>query len=298
MKIVVTGSLGNVGKPLVAQLVQMGYEVIVVSRSDKNKEEIANMGATAAIGSVKDIAFMKTVFRGADAAYCMIPPDYSDPDQIGHYSSVARSYAEAIPGSGIKKIVHLSSWGADLDKGTGFILGSYHAENILNTIPDISITHLRAGFLYYNLFGFVDMIKQTGNIVSNYGGDDKIVMTAPADIATAAAEELTHIDKDETRIKVRYIASDDRTGNEAAKILGAAIGKPDLQWIAISDEEMEKSMIQKGVPQHTIDNAIALNRSIHNGNMRGNYDKVGAYPTGKIKLKDFAKEFAAVYNKS
>lgn len=295
MKIVITGSLGNVGRPLVEELVQKGNTVIVISRNSGTGKEIERMGAIAAIGSLKDVSFLKTVFKGADTVFCMIPPDYADPDQVSHYRSIAESYAKAVSGSGIKKIVHLSSWGADLDKGTGFILGSYFAENILNRIPDIVITHLRAGFIYYNLFGFIDMIKRTGMMASVYGGNDKIVMVAPADIATAAAEELTRIDKG---IQIRYVAGDDRSANEVAHALGNTIGKPGMQWKTLTREEMKENMEQNGIPLHTVENSIALAESIHNGNLRKDYDRIGAYPTGKIKIEDFAKEFASGYNKS
>lgn len=294
MKIVVTGSLGNIGRPLVEELVQQGHSVTAISRNAGSRAKIENMGAIAGIGSVKDTSFLKEVFKEADTAFCMIPPDYTVPDQVKYYEDIAKSYAEAIPGSGIRKIVHLSSWGANLNKGTGFILGSHHAEKILNDIPNISITHLRAGFIYYNLFGFTDMIKQRGIMASVYGGNDKIVMVAPVDIAAAAAEELILIDNG----KVRYIAGDDRTADEVAMVLGKSIGRPDLRWQILTGDEMKREMEQNGVPEYITKNAVALGESIHNGNLRKDYDKTGAYPTGKIKIEEFAEEFASVYIKS
>lgn len=141
MKIVVTGALGNVGRPLIEELVKKGHSVTGIIRDPNKQEDLRLLGAKVAVGSVKDPLFLKIVFRGVDAIFCMIPPDYTTPDQIGHYKDVADSYATAIIDAGIKKIVHLSSWGADLDKGTGYILGSHNTENILNTIPNISITH-------------------------------------------------------------------------------------------------------------------------------------------------------------
>lgn len=295
MKIVVTGALGNVGKPLIEELVKKGHSVTGIIRDPNKQEDLRLLGAKVAVGSVKDPLFLKIVFRGVDAIFCMIPPDYTTPDQIGHYKDVADSYATAIIDAGIKKIVHLSSWGADLDKGTGYILGSHNTENILNTIPNISITHLRAGFMYYNLFGFINMIKYSGFIASNYGGDDKIVMVAPSDIAAVAARELTDITIGN---KICYVASDDRKANEVAEVLGKAIGKPGLQWKILSIEEMSRKLEQNGVPKHAIENIIALNESIHNGNMRKDYDKIKAKPVGKIKIEEFAQDFASTYNKS
>lgn len=69
------------------------------------------------------------------------------------------------------------------------------------------------------------MIKGLGFIGANYGGDDKIAMVHPRDIAAAASE----IETPATGSKMRYVASDEHTANEAAHILGVAIGKPDLK---------------------------------------------------------------------
>ena len=120
----------------------------------------------------------------------MVPPNFSETDQIRYYRRIGDSYANAIKRSGVKRIVHLSSYGAHLDKGTGFILGSHNVENILSELSGISIIHLRPAFFYYNLFSFIDMIKDMGLMGSNFGGDDKMVMVHPSDIAVAASEEL------------------------------------------------------------------------------------------------------------
>lgn len=163
---------------------------MISSNADKQKE-IETLGAKAAIGSVLDGGFLQIAFRGADAVYCMIPPNFAAPDSRAYYQSIGRSYADAIQAAGVKRVVHLSSWGAHLPEGTGFITGSHDVEQILNELQGVKVTHLRPGSFYYNLYNFINMIKNTGFIGSNYGGEDKVMIAAPADIADAAAEELT-----------------------------------------------------------------------------------------------------------
>jgi len=75
MKVIVTGSLGNISKPLTKELVQKGHAVIVISSRRENQKDIEALGATAAIGSLEDVGFLTANFTGADAAYCMIPPN-------------------------------------------------------------------------------------------------------------------------------------------------------------------------------------------------------------------------------
>lgn len=292
MKVVVTGSLGNISKPLAAELVQKGHTVTVISTNPEKQKDIEALGASAAIGSLEDPGFLISAFAGADAVYCMVPPNFEAADSIAHYSAIGSSYVQAIKKSGVKRVVNLSSYGADLDQGTGFILGAHHVEKMLNELEGVNLIHLRPCFFYYNLYHFAGMIKEAGFIGTNYGGDDKLVMVAPQDIATAAFEELT---SSAIGNLVRYIASDDRTASEVARVLGAAIGKPDLKWVTFTDEQTQAAIEQNGIPAHNAALWVELGASIHSGKLRGDYDLHKPAHMGKTRLEEFAKEFAAAF---
>jgi uncharacterized protein YbjT (DUF2867 family) len=294
MKIIVTGSLGNIGRPLAAELIAKGHNVTVISSNIEKQKDIEAMGAIAAIGSLEHTAFLAATFAGADALFAMEPPNYTAADTRAAYRAIGENYAGVIPQSGIKRVVHLSSYGAHLDKGTGFILGVHDVEGILNKLQGVAITHLRPAFFYYNLYNFVSMIKQAGFIGTNYGGDDKLVMVAPSDIAVAAAEELI-TPTATTGNNVRYVASDDVTGHEAARILGEAIGKPDLKWVTFTDQQTQATMEQNGVPANIAAQYVELGTAIHNGTLREDYDLHQPTVMGKVKLVDFAKEFARTF---
>ncbi|NEU74467.1 NAD(P)H-binding protein [Hassallia byssoidea VB512170] len=294
MKVIVTGSLGNIGKPLAKELVEKGHTVTVISSKPEKQKDIEALGATAAIGSLSDVDFLVSTFTGADAVFAMVPPNFTVPDHREYYRRIGSNYAQAIQQSGVKRVVHLSSWGAHLDKGTGFIVGSHDVEGILNELRDVAITHLRAGYIYYNLYNYVDMIKGLGFIGANYGGDGKIAMVAPIDIAAVATEELA---TPATGKQVRYVASDEHTANETAHILGTAIGKPDLKWVIFTDEQMQDGMENKGVSAHIVANFVELGASIHSGALRQDYDLHKPIAMGKVKLEDFASEFAAAFKK-
>ncbi|CAN5536675.1 hypothetical protein BH09BAC6_BH09BAC6_17420 [soil metagenome] len=107
-----------------------------------------------------------------------------------------------------------------------------------------------------------------GVIAANYGAADKLVWVSPVDIATAVAEEL------ETPLagkKVRYVASEELTGNEIAGILGAAIEKPDLKWIIISDEQMQSGLAAAGMGPQITAGLVQMNASMHSGELFGDY---------------------------
>ena len=292
MKIIVTGSLGNISKPLALQLIAQGHEVTIISSKADKQQEIENLGAKAAIGSVTDAEFLKTTFAGADSVYGMTPPNFGASDMIGYYTDVASAHALAAKTAGVKNIVYLSSYGADLEKGTGIIVGSHEAEGILNALEGGAVTCLRPGYFYYNLYHFMDMIKEQGMIGTNFGGNDKLVMVSPLDIAAAAAEELTAANP---QSKVRYIASDEYTCNEVAKLIGQAIGKPDLKWLTFTDDQVKNMMLEHGRPPVITDLLVELGAAIHTGLLRSDYEKHKPV-LGKIKLPTFIKEYAAAYH--
>lgn len=293
MKIIVTGSLGHISLPLTKQLVQNGHSVTVItSKSDKQKD-IEALGAIAAIGSIEDVDFLTKTFADADAVYCMTPPNFYEADQVAYYTRIANSYAKAITNAAVKRVVYLSSYGAHLEKGTGFIVGSHRGENILNELQGVNVTHVRPGFFYYNLLNFIPMIKVANIIGANYGGNDVLAMVAPEDIAVAVAEELAASASN----KIRYVASDERSCNEVAGILGKAIDKPELPWLTFTDEQMHKGLEDNGVPAHIAANLVELGAASHSGILKEDFDKHKPV-FGKVKIENFAQEFAAAFSKS
>ena len=58
MKITITGSLGNISKPLAIELVLKGHQVMVISSKAERQKEIEAIGAKAAIVSIQDAGFL------------------------------------------------------------------------------------------------------------------------------------------------------------------------------------------------------------------------------------------------
>jgi uncharacterized protein YbjT (DUF2867 family) len=298
MKIIVTGSLGHISKSLTKELVQKGHKVTVVSSKAERKKDIEALGAEAAIGTMEDVDFLSATFKGADVVYIMEALGFNSffdqnlniRDAI---SKIANNYKQAIQQSGVKRVIHLSSIGAHTDKGNGILAFHYDAENILRQLPnDVSVKFMRPVGFYYNMFAFIQTIKTQNMIVSNYGGDDKEPWVSPLDIAAVVAEE---IEKPFAGREIRYIASDEVSPNEVAKILGETIGKSDLKWLAVSDEQLLNGLLSAGMNPQTAKGFMEMNASRRGGILYEDYYRNKPI-LGKVKLTDFAKEFATVYH--
>lgn len=297
MKIVVTGSLGHISKKLTEALIEKDHDVTVISSKPERQKEIEALGTKAAIGTVEDVNFLTETFKGADAVYTMVPPgNYTDRnlDVMAQIRQTGHIYKQAIEQSGVKRVVQLSSIGAHMNEGNGILRVYYVLEGILNALPsDISITFMRPVGFYYNLFGFINSIKTQGVIATNYGGDTKKPWVSTIDIAAAVAEEITI--RQPTSRKIRYVASEEISSNEIAHILGTAIGKPDLKWVVIPDEHLLKGMIDAGFNPEIAAGLVEMNASGQTGVLYEDYYRNRPVP-GKVKMTDFAKEFARVYH--
>jgi NAD(P)H dehydrogenase (quinone) len=305
MKIIVTGSLGNISQPLTATLIAQGHQVTVISSDAKKQIAIKALGAAAAIGSIADVHFLTNTFKGANAVYAMIPLSFTAPDLGAYMHRMAQNYAEALKEADIKRIVVMSGWAADLVKGE-------NVEHVFNDL-DASITIMRPGSFYTNFYQSMDLIKgkgfigkfltlrysglwalltgKTGLLMGNYGGDDRIVFVSPKDIADTVAEELLLQPKETT---IRYVGSEELTCNEAAKIIGSAVGKPWLKWVLLSDKEMLQGLKMAKLPEKLAETLVEMQAAMHSGKTLENFHQ-NKPKMGKVKLADFAKEFAAVY---
>lgn len=297
MKITITGSLGHIGKPLTQELVQKGYTVTVISSNPEKQKDIEAIGAISAIGSLEDVDFITSSFAGADVVYCMVPPgNYFDHslDLLGYYRKLGNNYAKAIKQTGVKSVVNLSSIGGHLDKGNGILLGAHHVENILKELSsDVAITHIRPTEFYYNLLPQVHSAKNNGFIASNIGNEVVNSWVSPTDIASAIAAEITI---PLTGRKVRYVASEELTYNELASVLGEAIGKPDLKWVKLTDEQMLDGLIAVGMQPKIAAGLTEMYAAVNSGLLYEDYNLHKPIIMGKVKAKDFAKDFATGYN--
>jgi uncharacterized protein YbjT (DUF2867 family) len=171
----------------------------------------------------------------------------------------------------------------------------FYDEAIFNKLKGVIVKHLRPASFYFNYFNSIPLIKNAGIMGSNYPATTKLLLTHPLDIADAAFEEIT---SPFTSTKIRFIASDEKTGAEVAHLLGNAIGKSDLKWVEFTDEQFIAGALQSGhLSKHVAEGLAEMGTAIGNGKIVEEFYK--QMPVlGKRKFEVFAAEFAKVYKAS
>ncbi|UYZ61984.1 NmrA family NAD(P)-binding protein [Hymenobacter weizhouensis] len=245
--IVVTGATGNIGTSLVHELLRRGHRVTAVARPSARLDALAQAGATAAAGDLHDAGFLTGVLRGADAAFLMIPPNMQTPDFLAYQAEVGEAIVQAVRAAGLRQAVHLSSIGADQPAGTGPVVGLYHQEARLNGVDGLQVAHLRPAYFMENLLANVGMIQHMGIMGSAMRPDLKFPMVATKDIAAKAAELL---DRDLEAGSVHYVLGPQNySQQDAARAIGPAIGRPDLQYVQFPYDQAKQGMVQAGLSE-------------------------------------------------
>jgi uncharacterized protein YbjT (DUF2867 family) len=244
--ITVMGASGRIGSRIVDTLLESGDRVRALGRSADRLAHHASRGADALTGDAGDAAFLTNAFRGADAAFTLLPENTQSPDFRRQQDAHGDAIASAIRASGVRHIVFLSSVGADLADGTGPIAGLHVQEERLRRLTDVNVLVVRAGYFFENFHGTLGLIKQQGINGGAIAPDIPFPMIAAADIAAAVATVLRQ--RDWRGFVVRELLGPrDLTFAEATRILGAQIGKPALVYVQFPYADFTVSLVQMGI---------------------------------------------------
>jgi uncharacterized protein YbjT (DUF2867 family) len=264
---VIMGATGNTGSVVAEKLLAKGEKVRVVGRDAKRLERFEQKGAEAFVADATDAGALTKAFSGANAAYAMIPPNIGAPDVRAYQEQVNDALVSAIEKNGVKHAVVLSSFGADKPNKTGPVVGLHNLEEKLNGIPELNALYLRAGYFMKNILPQVGVIKSFGDMAGPVKGELPLPMIATRDIGAVAAEALLKLDFEEKRPRELQGARD-ISYVEAARIVGAAIGKPDLAYQQMPAEQLKPALLQMGMSPSMADLLLEMADALNSGYMK------------------------------
>lgn len=290
---VLMGANGNITSRAARTLLQQGHAVRVIGRSEASLAPLKALGAELAIGDAQDAAFLARAFAGATAVYTMIPPDYAAPDMARSQALFGTAIAAAIAQAGVKRVVNLSSVGAELAAGTGPITGLHGQEQRLDTLVaplGLQLLHLRPGYFMENHLHAAGTIAAAGIYPSLERADVPVLTIATADIADVVARELV---TGSARGVLHLHAPRAYTFAQVATVFGRAIGRPELAYVqaerAQGLEGMRAAGFSADAAERLAEMAHWLSHTTHGTALPG---AVEVTPT---TLEDFAPRFREVF---
>lgn len=287
---VLLGANGNIASRVARILLQQGKPVRVIGRNPAALAPLRELGAELAIGDAQQVDFLAGAFAGASSVYAMIPPDYAAPDMRRSQTLFGTAIAAALARSGVKRVLNLSSVGADLASGTGPIAGLHEQEQRLNALPDLDLLHLRPGYFMENHLHAAGAVAALGVYPSLERADVPVPMIATADIAAVVARELVDAP---TRGVLHLHAPRHYSFAQAATVLGGAIGRPDLQYVQAELAQGLAAMREAGLSADAAERMAEMARWISSGAHSGSLP--GAVEVTPTTLEDFAPRFRTAY---
>ncbi len=263
----IVGASGNTGHVVVSNLLAQGHNVRVIGRSADRLQPLVQRGAEPFVADVTDTSALARAFTGAHGVYAMVPPNLNAPDVRDYQTRVSDALGNALEQARVPYVVVLSSIGADKQSGTGPVVGLHYLEERVNRVPGLNAWFIRADYFMENTLPQAQVVKQFGMVGGPLRPDLKVPMIATRDIGAFAADRLLKLDFSGQQAH-ELLGQRDLTYTEVATIIGKAIGKPDLKYTQLPDEQMRAFFLQMGASPNFVDLLLEMTAALNSGHMR------------------------------
>ena len=257
---VILGASGNTGSIIGESLLSKGKKVRVVGRDAARLQRFVRKGAEAFTAQLSDAAALTVAFRGARAAYLLLPPITSREDQERESDAIAKAVRE----SSLPYALYLSSYGAHVPEGTGPVTGLHSSEQKLNAISGLNVLHLRAAYFMENNLAAIGMIQAIGRFGHALLPDVKLPMIATRDVGDYAAQRLVDLDFSGKQTR-ELLGERDLSMTEVTAAIAHGIGKPDLRYVQFSYDQMQQALTQMGFSPKKAAVYIEMFKAINEG---------------------------------
>ncbi len=292
----VMGATGNIGGRISEQLLAGGHTVRALGRSLEKLAGLKAKGAEVLTGDAADTAFLTKAFTGVDGVFTLLPSNPVSPDAPAEADRVGAAIAEAIATSGVRHVIALSSVGGERSSGTGPIAGLHRQEERLKRLTGTSVLVLRPGYFFENFLHSLDLIRHQGINGGGAAGKTSIPMIATQDIAAFAAPALAA--RDWTGFKVQeLLGARDLSFDEATRIIGAAIGKPDHAYVQFPYADSSAALQQAGISKSVADLYAEMDKAFDEGIVKS-VEGRNAGNTTPTTFEQFAGVIAQAYHGS
>jgi uncharacterized protein YbjT (DUF2867 family) len=269
--IVITAPAGNIGRQVVANLLDTGEQLRLVARDLSGIPADTRRRVEVIEGSHGDSAVVDQAFDGADAVFWLTPPDPRAESVEAAYVGFTRPAAEAFRKHGVRRVVGVSALG----RGTpwaaraGYATASLAMDDLIAS-TNVAYRALTNPSFMDNIAGQGEAIKNQGMFFSPIDGDRKLPAVATRDIAGAAARLLLD-DRWTGTGEVPLLGPEDLSFNDIAEIISDVLGKQ-VRFRQITFEAYKERFVGFGMSdamaQGMTDMAWAKNEGLDNAVLR------------------------------
>jgi len=209
-------------------------------------------------GSLEDAAALREATRGARALFLVVPPHLTTGDWAAYQRAVAHHAAEAVAANGVRRVVLLSSAGAQRDDMYAVSRVGEVERMLAAAAP--GVVALRAGFFLENFLAAVPTIVGDGAVYMTLPPDRAMPLVATRDIGDVAADLLLDDGWHGHHVRGVHGAADVSVA-DAVRTFGAVLGRS-LRYVEVPDAAMRDVLLGAGASAHVADEYPRLMRAI------------------------------------
>lgn len=257
---IVLGASGQIGSLLVDNLLAQGQPVRAVVRNREKAKAIKQKGAEPFIADYSDGQALTQAFKGGSTVFLLTPENPQCEDLINESQALIRNYREAIISSGARKIVALSSMGAQHESGTGNLIVSHRLEHAFADL-NIEQIFIRPAYYYSNWLCYIELIKQHGILPTLFPPALEVSMVAPPDVAQFIADVMT---SKKPQAKIYEVTGPAYSSLDIAKLFETVLGR-EVHVQQILPADWEKSLLQAGFSKDGAKNLSLMTKAVIDG---------------------------------
>jgi uncharacterized protein YbjT (DUF2867 family) len=257
---IITGASGRVGSAVVANLIKKGKAVKGIIRDEKKADKLKQQGAEVAIADAFDLQALTEATKDGSALFAITPETGKNDDVIAGTKKILENYRKAVESSSIKKVVGLSSMGAQYNKNSGNLLMSYLLEHAFEGL-DVQATFIRPAYYFSNWMMSLPLIKEKGILSTFYPIEMKIPMVSPMDVAAYSQDILT---KDDNEGKIYELLGPEYSSADVAEAFANTLGR-EVKAQQIPRDQWEKTLSETGFSPDGIKNFVEMTELVVSG---------------------------------
>ncbi|MCM5553932.1 NAD(P)H-binding protein [Pleomorphomonas sp. NRK KF1] len=282
---VVMGATGNVGGAVADALLARGEAVTVLTRRPEHATAWRDKGARIVQADAEDVASLKAAFRIGKRAFLLNPPADPTGDTDSTERRTIANILAALDGSGLEKVVAVSTYGAQPGESIGDLGTLWALEEGLQR-QSIPAAINRGAYYMTNWIGLAEIVRQSGSLPSMFPADMPIPMVAPRDLGEAAADRLVSRLDD---VGVVYVeGSAPYTPRDVADAFAAALGR-EIGLDVTGRDRWEETFRSLGFSDAAARSYAGMTAAI----VDNDFDRQQAPRRGKVTLSDFVSSVLA-----
>ncbi|MBW8684941.1 NmrA family NAD(P)-binding protein [Chitinophaga rhizophila] len=255
---IILGASGQVGSGIVNHLMEKGASVKAIIRDEKKAPQLEKTGAKVAIADANDLPALVAAFQDGSTLFALTPESGHERNVIGETTDILENYRKALAHSPIKKVVGLSSIGAQYESGTGNLVMSYLLEHAFTAMP-VKQIFVRPAYYFSNWMMYLETVKETGVLPTFFPVDLSIPMVSPEEVAAFVANVIQKEDEDGKIFELTGPST--YSSNDVAKAFSEALGK-EVKAVQTPREEWESTLRGIGFSPDAIRNFVEMTQAV------------------------------------